>query len=240
MEKHILIVEDEILIAKGIKNALISNNYNQVSIAVSYQGALNIINANQIDLVLLDIKINSTETGLDIAQDLKKLQIPFLFLTSFNDSKTLDEILALNPIGYINKPVNKFTLLSTITLFFKNTGSKPQELLTLIDGTKTYQININNLMYVETDHVYINLFMIDAKIYIRNSLTKFLSTVPNKRLVQINRSTAINPEFITEKTKSNIKLSQKEFKISSVFKEEVEKTLNNYFNIVSEQKTGVS
>ena len=54
--KNILIVEDEILIAKRIKKTLESNNYNCIGISVDYSGAIEILENFPVDFVLLDIR----------------------------------------------------------------------------------------------------------------------------------------------------------------------------------------
>jgi len=218
-QKNILIVEDEVLIASQIEMFLELNNYNCIGIAVDYTGAIELLERNPVDLILLDIKINGSKDGIDIAKYVNKnLGVPFLFLTSYNDVETLKELKYLNPIGYINKPINDATLLTNIDLYFSSTKIHTQHIVPIQSGSKTYNINCTDLQYIESEHVYINLFFTNHTQTIRISLTKFLEQLPNKELVQINRSTAINPNAINHIGKSNVKLHNKVFKISEKHK----------------------
>lgn len=218
-QKNILIVEDEVLIASQIEMFLELNGYNCVGIAVDYTGAIELLESNPVDLILLDIKINGTKTGIDLAKYINKnLKVPFLFLTSYNDKDTLQELKLQNPIGYINKPINDATLLTNIDLYFSSTAINTQDITPFKSGSKVYNINCKELLYVEAEHVYVNLQFTDHKELIRISLAKFLQQLPNNELIQINRSTAINPNSITQINKSDLKIEDKIFKISKKYK----------------------
>lgn len=118
-KKKVLIVEDEILIAKRIKKKLEHHNYECVGINIDYKGAINSLETKSIDLVLLDININGEKSGLDIAEFInKKTSIPFFFLTTYNDIDSLNKIKSLHPIGYLNKPINESTLITNIDINF--------------------------------------------------------------------------------------------------------------------------
>ena len=218
-QKNILIVEDEVLIATQIEMFLELNGYNSVGIAVDYTGAIELLESNPIDLILLDIKINGYKSGIDLAMYINKnLNIPFLFLTSYNDKDTLQKLKLLNPIGYINKPINDATLLTNIDLYFSSTKIHTQHIVPIKSGTKIYNITCTDLQYAETDHVYVNLYFTNHKEVMRLSLTNFLQQLPNKELVQINRSTAINTNYINYLGKSKLKIKDKIFKISEKHK----------------------
>ena len=218
-KKNILIVEDEVLIASQIEMFLELNGYNCVGIAVDYTGAIELLESNPVDLILLDIKINGSKDGIDIAKYINEnLALPFLFLTSYNDVETLKELKHLNPIGYINKPINDATLLTNIDLYFSSTKIHTQHIVPIHSGTKIYNINCTDLQYIASEHVYVNLFFTNHTQTIRLSLAKFLEQLPNKELIQINRSTAINPNAINHLGKSSLKLHNKVFKISDKHK----------------------
>lgn len=218
-KKNILIVEDEMLIASQIEMFLEHNGYNCIGIAVDYTGAIELLESNPVDLILLDIKISGSKDGIDIAKYVNQhLALPFLFLTSYNDVETLTSLKVLNPIGYINKPINDATLLTNIDLYFSSTKIHTQHIVPIQSGTKIYNINCTDLQYIESEHVYINLFFKNHTQTIRLSLTKFLEQLPNNELVQINRSTAINPNAINHLEKSSVKIHDKIFKISDKYK----------------------
>lgn len=116
-QKHILVVEDEAFIAMHIQQVLeeeghlVNVKQNTVSKAKNY------LAANEVDLVIIDIHLNSDETGIDLANYLKNLKTPpFLFLTSYSDKETLTEISETNPAGFLVKPFKSEDLVSTTFL----------------------------------------------------------------------------------------------------------------------------
>ena len=117
MSKKIIIVEDEALIAIEIESTLTLLGYQVVGKAMNGDKALDLFANNPCDLIMLDISIKGTLSGIDLAKVIrKKYDVPFVFLTSFSDKTTLDLVKETNPYGYIVKPFNESDLRSTIAL----------------------------------------------------------------------------------------------------------------------------
>ncbi|MDG2450179.1 MAG: LuxR C-terminal-related transcriptional regulator, partial [Saprospiraceae bacterium] len=58
---------------------------------------------------------------IDIAEVLhNKYQIPYIFLTLFSDEKTLNSAQEMAPYGYLVKPFQDQSLISTITIAWSN------------------------------------------------------------------------------------------------------------------------
>jgi DNA-binding LytR/AlgR family response regulator len=220
-KKNILIVEDEILIASQIKIALIKHGFNFAGIAISYNSAETILKIKVVDLVLIDITLSGVKTGLELAEFINEnYGIPFLFLTSYNDAKTLKKIKSLNPVGYINKPINEATLLMNLDLFFNGKEDKKSRIINITVGTVTHNINVSELLYAESDHVYVKLFFATKKLLLRISLKSLLQLLPEHSLLQISRGLAVNPEFIEQNASTKVKVAAKEFKVSKSFKDD--------------------
>lgn len=79
--KRILIVEDEPLTAFENENMLGDCGYEIVATVDDYDRALGVIETEQVDLILSDVRLNSTETGIDLARAAKAKGIPTLFAT---------------------------------------------------------------------------------------------------------------------------------------------------------------
>lgn len=224
--KNILIVEDEVLLAKLIEKTLNQNGYNSAGIAIDYTGAIELLETTHVDLVVLDININGTKSGIDLAYYInKKLSIPFIFMTSYNDNDTLNKLKLLNPIAYLNKPVNESTLLTNIDIYFNSEKNKNKDLIAIKSGSKTYNINLSDLMYVEAEHIYLNLYFLNRTKSIRLPLTTFLENISNDKLIKVNRSVAINPNFLDEIGRNNLKVQNKSFKISDIYREKLSQIL---------------
>jgi len=114
---NILIVEDEPLIAEDISDLCQLNGYSVCGVAYRPLEALELLKKLKPNLVLLDINLEDSMTGIDIAERLRnKYAIPFIFLTSYADKKTLESAKDTNPLGYVVKPFNKEQLYSTIEI----------------------------------------------------------------------------------------------------------------------------
>lgn len=218
--KNILIVEDEVLIARQIQKTLELNNYNCIGICVDYTSAIQKLETHAVDLVLLDVNLNGKKTGIDLAKYInQKSSIPFLFLTSYSDRNTLSKLKLCSPIGYLNKPFNDTTLLTNIEIFFDSESNLKNLMTPIKYGAKVININIQELIYVESDHIYLNFYFINRLSTIRLSLSKFLQQIPNNQLIQINRSVVINPNLVNSFSQNKVKINDKTFKISELHKE---------------------
>ena len=114
---RVLIVEDEPLIAEDISDFLSEIDYTCAGIAYDSETALDMLVNRHPDIALLDITIEGSMNGIDLAQIInQKYDIPFVYLTSHSDKATLDCAKKTLPYGYIVKPFNEKDLLSTLEM----------------------------------------------------------------------------------------------------------------------------
>lgn len=118
MEKtpgRILIVEDEQIVAKHIKNHLKKGGYDPVGVAVTGEDAVRLTEELQPDLILMDIRLAGPMDGIQAAEKIRaRHNIPFIYLTAFADSQTLERSRTTEPFGYLLKPFEAKVLYSTI------------------------------------------------------------------------------------------------------------------------------
>ena len=79
--KRILIVEDEPLTAFDNENILTDAGYRIVATIDDLQGAIGILDREEVDLVLSDVRLRKQQTGIKLAQHAKKRGVPTLFAT---------------------------------------------------------------------------------------------------------------------------------------------------------------
>lgn len=117
--KNILIVEDERVVLLDIKRTLQSIGYTVVGVASSGEEVVPAIEKSRPDLILLDIVLEGSMTGIDVANKiLSTYDIPVIFLTSYSDSNTLEEAKKAGAYGYIIKPFEERELFATIEIAF--------------------------------------------------------------------------------------------------------------------------
>ena len=119
--KKILIVEDELIIATDLGDILESLGYEVCGDAISAREALELINEQSPDLVLLDIQIKGGMDGIELAGIIRsEFRIPFIFLTSHADASTLQRAKEVKPYGYIVKPFQEKDIRAAIEIALGN------------------------------------------------------------------------------------------------------------------------
>lgn len=112
---RIMVVEDEGLVALGIKQGLESQGYEVTALVSSADGAINKALSTEPDLVLMDIHLKGGTDGIEVARQLKQtLNIPVIFLTAYSDKETLKRAISTEPFAYLIKPFEERTLHTTI------------------------------------------------------------------------------------------------------------------------------
>jgi PAS domain S-box-containing protein len=116
----IMIVEDEIIVAKDIQRILRKLGYDAFDPFSNGKKALDAIEKLTPDLILLDINLKSSEMdGIHVAEQIHQhYQIPFIFLTAFSDRNTLDRAKQTEPYGYIIKPFEEDDIRTAIEIAY--------------------------------------------------------------------------------------------------------------------------
>ncbi|RMF01570.1 MAG: response regulator, partial [Bacteroidetes bacterium] len=117
----ILIVEDDPIIALELEQVLRQQGYRIAGKAHSAVQAIDRLAAGGIDFAILDINLGSGQSGIDVARIIhRKYELPYIFLTAFADEHTLTAAQEQAPYGYLVKPFQTPTLLSTISVALSN------------------------------------------------------------------------------------------------------------------------
>tara|TARA_R110002051_G_scaffold75791_1_gene137771 strand:- start:302 stop:2212 length:1911 start_codon:yes stop_codon:yes gene_type:complete len=240
MNKSILIVEDEFIVANDLSCFLKNENYNVLGIAASVDEALQFIDKQIPEMVLLDIHLKGELTGIDLARILQKISVPFIYLSAYSNKSILDEAKSTKPYGFLVKPFREKDILITLEIatyhqdhnlnFNFHLEQKLIEKLRLIpDGlkwqdtfaeiAKSFQINI------PFDYIQITL----KNENINKSLGFFRISLTDYQVIGIQEFSTISRIDINTITKI---ILEREFKENSVIYNEeefMELTLKNPF-----------
>jgi PAS domain S-box-containing protein len=114
---RILVVEDEIVVARTIANQLTQLGYTVVGIASSGTAAVEKANSTQPDLVLMDVVLKGEMDGISAARQIgEQHNVPIVFLTAYTDENTIQRAKDTLPLGYIVKPFSSGELRVSIEL----------------------------------------------------------------------------------------------------------------------------
>ena len=118
---QILILEDEPIIAMDLKDYCEELGHEVVAVCYDYPEALHQIDLRQPTFALVDIRLGDYEHGLRFGKKLnEEFGIPFIYITSFFDDKTLQQAKATYPSGYLVKPITKGGLTAAIQIGIAN------------------------------------------------------------------------------------------------------------------------
>jgi PAS domain S-box-containing protein len=113
----LLIVEDEIIIATGIRMSLIQLGYQVTGIAATGEEALELAARIRPDLVLMDIGLQGGMDGIEVAREMRgRLRLPVVFLTAYAETATLQRAIEAEPLGYLLKPFQDHELKIVIEM----------------------------------------------------------------------------------------------------------------------------
>lgn len=124
-EFRLLIVEDDVLIAEEISEICTGQGYDVVDVAHNAGHAITTLQTSQIDMVLLDVNLEDDIDGIDVAEFIvDKINVPFIYITSYANTSVIERAKKTKPIGYIVKPFNIGQLVSTLEISLYNYSQK--------------------------------------------------------------------------------------------------------------------
>jgi len=230
-----LIVEDELLIAETIKLYLKERGHSVVGIAISYEETIQLLKKTNPDIILLDIRLYGEKSGIDVANYLHNLaqNIPYIIVSSQYDSKIIEDAMYAGAVGYITKPIAKETLWSTIELaVLKLEDDITKE--TYIDLKISHdmqRIKVNDIIYIKSDHVYVEVICTSSKYLCRYTLTELLDKIDQPHFIRCHRSYIINMKKIQRYSASKIWINNEEIPVSASYRETVTNFAQNIYRI---------
>ncbi len=168
---NILIVEDEIIIAKNIARKLRNLNYNVSKIVSSGQAAIDYINSEKPDIILMDIAIMGEMDGIETASKIQEIaDIPVVFLTAYASEEIIERASQTGCYGYLIKPFKDKELQATLKIVL----SKHQQQLviqkSLQDTVKEYSSQFDNVYLNKLTNLPTRLLLRDSFDYLISSL----------------------------------------------------------------------
>jgi DNA-binding LytR/AlgR family response regulator len=234
------IVEDEAIIAQGIANALEELGYDTTGFAVSYTEALGMIVEEQPDILLIDIVLKGHKDGIDLAQKVRQAyNIPFIFLTANSDVATVERAKKVFPPAYLVKPFNKNELYASIEICLNNFSLAKNKMpsgdnngnyfikdhLFIKQGKAFEKIKINDILYLESNDIYIHVYTSSGKFLVRSSLQAYLDTIGPQSMLRIHKGFAVNANQIDKVDGDSIFIKGKQLPIGRAYNDEVRRFL---------------
>lgn len=229
------IVEDEILIAESIINALETHGYEATEPAITYTEALAMIERDRPDILLLDIQLSGKKDGIDVALYIKdRFDIPFIFLTANSDAATVTRAKMANPAAYLVKPFTQEELYASIEVCLHNFASRvspvpaieeanylAKEYLFIKQGQSFQKVKIADILYLESENVYISVHTTTAKYLVRTNIQAFMGLLESPNFFRVHRSYAVNMAHIDSIDNDHVYMHGSQIPVSRAYREEL-------------------
>lgn len=133
MARKVLVVDDEKLIVKGIRFSLEQDGM-EVDVAYDGEEALALAEANQYDIILLDVMLPKM-SGFEVCQKIREFSnVPIIMITAKGDD--MDKIMGLDygADDYMTKPFNILEVKARIKAIMRRIVTKEESKDFLEDG----------------------------------------------------------------------------------------------------------
>lgn len=117
LQKSILVVEDETIIALSAQSKLRRFGYNVPETASTGEEAIELAFKIKPDLVLIDILLSGKIDGIEAAEKiLKYMDVPIIYITAYADEWTMQRAKRTLPYCYMIKPFTESELCTNIKM----------------------------------------------------------------------------------------------------------------------------
>ncbi|WP_158841001.1 LytR/AlgR family response regulator transcription factor [Polaribacter sp. L3A8] len=211
----IYILEDEIITQELLKETLGTFKYRVCGSATNAETALKEIALLKPDIAILDIRVEGVKTGIWLGN---QIEIPFIYLTAFNDMDTIKKAIITKPVSYLVKPFNDKDLFIAVELAISKINNAKQ--ITIKDRGDNVKILVKDILYAKKEDKYVSIYLKDSTKLIRSSIKEFIETVDCDSFIQVHRSYVVNKKHIVRFNGKEIEINKQLIPISrSIVKE---------------------
>lgn len=247
MTFKILIVEDQELYAEQLEMLIEKLDYEHMGTVDNSTEALSIILGDLPDLILMDIHIQGSHDGIELADIIHKSHpIPIIFITSLQDDATFARANKTNPVNFLVKPFNDIQLQRIIETTTKNLAQQPallnlenpkeewendflfQEHFYIKTRQKLEKVAVESVLFLASDGHHSWVHTEEKKFLVRISMKELLRRLPSELFMQTHRSYVVNFKKVqsVDLEESTVTVGNKQVALSKRNREELLKKLN--------------
>jgi DNA-binding LytR/AlgR family response regulator len=229
----VLIVEDEMIIANSIIDAVESFDYEAFGPEITYSGAIESIEKEMPSIGIFDIQLSGKKNGIDLARKVKEnYKFPFVFLTSNSDKLTLDEAKLTQPSAFLLKPFNNNELYAALELALYSHSQQIQnqkEIVSIghviedalfVKSLNGYlRVNYDDILYLKSDNVYIDIVDVNGKTHVVRATISEYAEKLNVDFLRIHRGYIVNLKYLEKLDVLNATIGGHKVPIGNKYKE---------------------
>jgi len=183
--------------------------------------AIEFLNREKVDLIFLDINMPEI-SGMQLVQTLSPKPM-IIFTTAYSHYAV--ESYDLNALDYLLKPITFERFLAAInkaaaTPSSKNGVSNEGDPTVFIkSGPQTYQVKVDEILYLEKDGNYITVHLKDKNILIRENMGDIFDLVSATDFIRVHKSYVVAIKHITMIEVHQIVINGEKIPIGSTYRD---------------------
>lgn len=231
---RVYIVEDKAFELLALENILARNHFIIAGSESDANKAWKEIQLLDLDIILLDINLAGDKNGIWLAQKIRTTkQVPIVYLTAFGDLATRLEVLSTKPNGYLSKPYDEPTLLTTIQIAISNyqddtrNETKQEDKYIFIKHEHSIiHINVDEILFIKSDGNYLHIFTTNRKYTTRSKMDEFLDKLYRKEVfLKVHLRYVVSIAFVKEMKDNKIFINQHTIPVSRPYRSKVKAAL---------------
>lgn len=221
----VIIVEDEIIVAKDISYTLEEIGCTVLGIMMEGEKVIPFLEKELPDIILMDIMLQGTLNGVEVVQRINKMyDIPVIYLTANTDDHSFELAKSTQPFAFIEKPFKKKTLIRTLELLIeriakeRSTSARESFLLNdrifLREGNKMVKVHLEDILFIEAERAYCRVKTEQKNFLLTSSLNNLAPKLPPSYFMRIHRSYIVNLQKIDSIEDNFVKIKQENIPVS--------------------------
>jgi DNA-binding LytR/AlgR family response regulator len=200
-----------------------------VGVAENPLKAAGILNAEQVDLIFLDVNMPKMN-GMEFLRS--SVNLPMVIMTTAYGQYALDGF-EMAVVDYLVKPFSLERFLKAAQKAFdlkqlKLKGETPAagaEYFYVKCNGRIERVNYNDLLYIEAMSNYITLYTTTAKLVVYHTIKGTLEQLPSEKFIQVHKSAVINLDKINAIEGNMLRIGDAKITIGQNFHDEAMKKI---------------
>lgn len=179
--------------------------------------ALDYLQKEQVDLILLDIKMPDI-SGIDFFSSLQKKPL-VIFTTAYSEHAVTS--FELDAVDYLLKPFSLARFIKgcnkAYELYNFRNATEPTDHLFIKTGYEQIKVMIEDILYAEATGNYVSFVLKDKTILSRSTFSEVLTLLPADKFVRVHRSYLVAINKIEKADRQQVLINKKSIPVSEAY-----------------------